>query len=48
MKSWKPAVARRPPYNAAGGEVCNAKNDSVAYCDTTRPEQHEYWLGLLF
>jgi putative transposase len=33
---------------AAAGKVCNAKNDSVAYCDTTRPEQHEYWLGLLF
>ena len=33
---------------AAAGELCNAKNDSVAYCDTTRPEQHEYWLGLLF
>jgi len=28
--------------------VCNAKNDSVAYCGTTRPEQHEYWLGLFF
>jgi hypothetical protein len=33
---------------AAAGELCNAKNDSVAYCETTRPEQHEYWLGLLF
>jgi hypothetical protein len=37
-----------PPSNAAAGELCNAKSDSVAYCDTTRPEQHEYWLGLLF
>src|SRR5215469_17216194 len=34
--------------NAGDGELCNAKHDSVAYCDTTRPEQHEYWLGLLF
>src|SRR5215472_16273820 len=41
-----------PPHvdrsNAAAEELCNTKNDSVAYCDTTRPEQHEYWLGLLF
>src|SRR5215469_1288174 len=29
---------------AVAEEVCNAKNDSVAYCGTTRPEQHEWWL----
>ena len=34
--------------NAAAGELCNAKNDSSGLRNTTRPEQHEYWLGLLF
>jgi len=32
---------------AAAGELWNAKNDSVVL-DTTRPELHEYRLGLLF
>ena len=27
----------RDRSNAAAGELCNAKNDSVAYCDTMRP-----------
>ena len=38
---------RADQSKAAVGEPCNAKHDSVAYCDTARPGQHEYWLGLL-
>jgi hypothetical protein len=30
------------------GECAMQRTDSVAYCGTTRPEQHEYWLGLFF
>jgi hypothetical protein len=50
-RDLREAMQRTQTYlvgNYCRRSCATQRMNSVVCCDTTKPEQHEYWLGLLF